>query len=102
MIIETKFDKGQEVFFFRASSQLFPVLSKGTIEKAWITKDGLIYYEIKYRAGKATYTSKEEIEERLIFSTEKEARDAVNKFINSDYKEDWYEGWEEGDWKNFD
>lgn len=84
MIIETKFDKGQEVFFFRGvGAQLFPVISKGTIQKAWITKNGSVYYEIEFRAGEATYTSKNDVEERFIFPSDKEARDSVNKFIEN-------------------
>ena len=86
MVIKTKFDKDQEVFFFRVRAQLFPVISKGTVTRVWITKDGSVYYEIEFRVGKNKYTSKTDVEERFIFSSEKEARECVGDFIKSDYE----------------
>lgn len=51
----------------------------------WITKDGSVYYEIEFRVGKNKYTSKVDVEERFIFSSEKEARDSVNNCIKTEY-----------------
>ena len=85
MTIETKFNKGQKVFFFRTLCQLFPVISKGTVKNVWVNRNGSIFYDIEFSVGDRRCLFKEDVEECFVFSSEKEARDSVNNCIKTEY-----------------
>ena len=76
MTINTKFNVGDRVFFFDNSGKLFPELRKGKIEFVEVAKNGIVWYNI-YANGK-NFAG---VAEKFTFTSEKEARAAVNGFI---------------------
>lgn len=78
MIIETKFNVGDRVFFFENDGELFPKLRKGKVEFVEVDKKGVVWYNIYANAKNFPYVA-----EKYTFTSEEEARAAVNGFINT-------------------